>query len=338
MRLLPSRMNLNKSQKKDLLVVVCSIAELTIVAFFVGVVTAMCFMPNPCHAWNTDPSGTLSSGLVSYWPLDEKTGVRADAVGLNNLTPEDAPGWVTSTISNLGRSATFDGSNDCLKISDASQTGLDFAYHDFSYQAWIQASDAAGTPSHTILARDKLGSRNLLLVGLEQVAGENIYFYINDTYAPAAGYTEYGAWTHVVITFDYIGAGTSVQKFYINGSVVSTKTNASGMSDSTGDFQIGAREYTTSRQFWYGNIMHVAAWDRVLTADEVALLYNDGDGNSYLYSTPVIPSGKCKIMPTSTIIAIEQTIPSFIAAAIFCVMVVAGLLWGYHRNSINREK
>jgi len=334
MRLLPSRMNLNKSQKKDLLVVVCSIAELTIVAFFVGVITAVCFMPNPCHAWEKDPGGTLDNGLVSYWPLNEKTGIRIDAKGANHLSTEGAPGWVTSTVGNLGRAADFDGTDDCLKISDASQTGLDFAYHDFSYQLWW--SYDVDQSSTFLMARDKLGSRAMAVY--TQTPYITVNMAVNDVFTVGATMADTNTWYHVVWTFDYVGVGTSVMRVYVNGVLAGTDTNNNGMIDSTGDFQLAAREYTTSRGFYNGKMMHVAAWSRVLDADEVALLYNEGEGNSYLYSTPATPSGKCKIMPTSTIIAIEQTIPSFIAAAVFCVMVVAGLLWGYHRNSMNREK
>jgi len=289
---------------------------------FVALFASMVFIPLGCFAWELDTGGTLSNGLVSYWPLDEKSGIRRDAVGSNSLTPEDTPGWVTSTVGNLGRAADFDGSNDCLKISDANQTGLDFAYHDFSYQLWW--SYDVDQSSTFLMARDKLGSRAMAVY--TQTPYITVNMAVNDTFTVGATMADVNTWYHVVWTFDYVGAGTSVMRIYVNGILAGTDTNNNGMIDSTGDFQLAAREYTTSRGFYNGKMMHVAAWNRVLTADEVAELYNDGNGNSYLLGqTPDSPS-QCLRMPSSTQQMVELGIPFGLIFVVFLLSFIAFVL------------
>jgi hypothetical protein len=75
------------------------------------------------------------------------------------------------------------------------------------------------------------------------------------------------AWNHVVFTNE----GTS-RKFYINNGAPSTNTNASNTFSAT-ELKIGSN-VTGAASFFLGAIDDIRLYKRVLTADEVALLYN----------------------------------------------------------------
>ena len=84
---------------------------------------------------------------------------------------------------------------------------------------------------------------------------------------------------HIVVVYKGVSFGTNNLLFYVNGSLVSTKT--AGMVYSTAKpFVIGADGDTTAR-YYNGMIDEVGIWNRILTATEVTELYNSGSGKQY---------------------------------------------------------
>lgn len=237
--------------------------------------------------FSPDTSGTLTTSLVSYWALDEASGNRADSKGSNTLQVESAPGQAASGVGSLGDCATFDGTDDCLKITDAAQTGLDFA-GDFSFSFWLKmATQTGNTGSKSLITKDAASNRSFQAFSYDEDQGvdsRKIGFYVNDTSGVfSATQLTANTWYHVVFTYDYATSGTSVMKWYINGSADGTpNTTAVGpMANLGADFQLMARQYTTSRLFCPGSLMHVGAWSKVLSQQEITDLYNSGNGNAY---------------------------------------------------------
>ncbi|MCC5575897.1 laminin G domain-containing protein [Microtetraspora sp. AC03309] len=75
------------------------------------------------------------------------------------------------------------------------------------------------------------------------------------------------AWTHVAGTYD---PTTQKLSFYVNGVPQGTAT-VSGSWSATGPFEIGRYKWANIFQYYFpGSIDEVAAWQRVLTPDEVA--------------------------------------------------------------------
>jgi hypothetical protein len=63
------------------------------------------------------------SGIVSYWPLDETSGTRADSLGTNHLSNNNGVGSAPGVVGNAG---DFERDNSSfLSIANAAQSGLD---------------------------------------------------------------------------------------------------------------------------------------------------------------------------------------------------------------------
>ncbi|MDG2126330.1 MAG: hypothetical protein P8J87_21690, partial [Verrucomicrobiales bacterium] len=83
-----------------------------------------------------------------------------------------------------------------------------------------------------------------------------------------------GSWHHAVATIDPTG-----HKLYVDGELVASNTNPGSLGDSSLAMQIGGNPQAANRG-WDGSIDDVGVWDRALTADEVASIWNDGAGTS----------------------------------------------------------
>ncbi|MBU0467423.1 MAG: LamG domain-containing protein, partial [Nanoarchaeota archaeon] len=86
-------------------------------------------------------------------------------------------------------------------------------------------------------------------------------------------------WYHVVGTMEDNGDGTYENKFYVNGILIGSGSNATGSwSSFAGTSYIGTRVTTTSE--FNGTIDEVMIWNRTLSLEEVQSLYN-ASANQY---------------------------------------------------------
>jgi hypothetical protein len=217
---------------------------------------------------------TLSQNLISYWQLDEESGERADAHGANDLTDNNTVGYATGII---GNGADCEASNsETLSISDGSQTGLDIT-GDLSVSAWFKPETVAETQLVSKWHHVSYTSYN---TGL----GPNGLSWINNADTSGYGYTNYqpaytintGTWYHLVTVYD---ADQGLVEFYINGTSVASSTGMdTSIADSAASFRLCARDNGGQ---YDGMIDEVAIWNKVLTASEVADLYNGGEGLPY---------------------------------------------------------
>src|SRR6478735_707277 len=86
------------------------------------------------------PIALDTTGLVSYWKLDESSGVAYDAVGGNHLTNNS----VTYGDGKIGNGAVLNGSSGYLSITNASQTGLNIT-QDMTISCWYKPTDLIST-------------------------------------------------------------------------------------------------------------------------------------------------------------------------------------------------
>jgi hypothetical protein len=87
-----------------------------------------------------------------------------------------------------------------------------------------------------------------------------------------------GLWHHAVVTFD-----TSNIRLYLDNVLVNT--GVINVSFSNSNIIIGAQ--TTTTNLFVGEIDEVGIWNMVLTASEVSLLWNNGNGITYPFSPPI---------------------------------------------------
>jgi hypothetical protein len=113
-----------------------------------------------------------------------------------------------------------------------------------------------------------------LTVGDGTAGKLNFNYQSGGTWSPVAGGTAINddAWHHVVVTYN---AGTVV--FYVDGSVDGSYVGQGSAMGTTADpMSLGASTFPWA--FLSGSLDAVGIWQRVLSALEVAALYNSGTG------------------------------------------------------------
>lgn len=215
--------------------------------------------PPPAPAYVNAVLGT--SGLVSYWRLDETSGtVAADSKGTN------AGSYVNGVT--LGQAGAFtgstaircDGANDYVNVPDAASLDVGDV---FSYELWAKRStlldDAVlihkgvnaptvhfGSTSHNFWALKKSGA--------SEVAAST----------RALGDTT--AWHHLVATKN----GATI-RLYMDGTDVTGSLSNLTMASTADPLRLCAT--ATSTFFFAGQLDDVAVYNRALTASEVASHY-----------------------------------------------------------------
>jgi hypothetical protein len=227
---------------------------------------------------------SLKDGLVSWWTLEEASGTRVDSVIATGTDLTDT-NTVTQAVGKVGDAAQFVTANDEYLINTtppASMKGGPFAwtkacwaYHDSSSN---QILLSVGTDTSTLAQFQSW---------LLYVVSNKYRFYTmtpsgNFQYVEATtfGNISTGTWNFVMAWHDW-AAG----KMYIsvnNGTAdeldYTTNTpTASAQVPQT--FKIG--KYGNSPASMDGRVDESAFWDRLLTTDEKAELYNSGAGITY---------------------------------------------------------
>jgi hypothetical protein len=192
-----------------------------------------------------------TSGLLAFWKLD---GVNDSSGNDNTLTNNNG---VTFGVGKVGDAAEFDGGNSLSSpvfVADSSTA-------DWSISCWgFLENDVSqvliGTPGYG-------GGFMLFGTGDGTIAFNNISGY--GPLVSAAIST--GQWIHIVAQ---VSAGMA--KLYINGTLEDTATWNGSSNPPTCTFgSIGESNLT-------GKIDAVGFWNRALTSQEIAQLYNNGNG------------------------------------------------------------
>ena len=206
---------------------------------------------------------TLLTGLVSWWNLDETSGIRYDAVGSNDLTDNNTV--LYTSAGKIGNAASFDAANqERLTISGLTP------WTPRCVSFWVKLDNVGATYEFLVGAIDAWSSD----VSIQ------VYKYSNQLYCTSssggalqqAGGTGLvaGVWLHIIA-----GVNDSNQPYwYINNSGTSTGTALAGVPDSTTQINIGT--YPNGSYAPTCEIDLVGMWDRDLTADERTELYNYG--------------------------------------------------------------
>lgn len=217
--------------------------------------------------------GTLTgyeTALKGYWKLEETSGTRYDETDNNNdLTDNNTVGYGEGKY---GNAAYFIRANsEYLSISDANQTGLDFAGSSMTIACWVKASSTGIAQ----LPGGKWSSTSGSGYFLGVTSGDLFYFQLRDSagnLAQPQSTTSMIAntWYHIVGVWN---TDTDTAKIYINGTEEGSNSWSYELEDSTNDFYIGN---AYSAYYWDGYIDEFAVWGRALSSDEVSTLYSDG--------------------------------------------------------------
>ena len=224
---------------------------------------------------------SLLTNLVSYWKLDESSGNAADAHGSNTLTNNNTTPFAAGMLNN---GADFEaGSSQSFSLADASQSGLDLSTA-LSFSMWVKLESAPGTQyqlinklsqpaneSYFFAYRTAGGTAHLRLSVDETGLG-----ILQDIYAVNQTLNN-GQWYHLAVTWD---GPTMTAKLYVDGAQIgSDQTNSQSDAIYNGAAAFGLG--TPLVEGFDGMMDEVGVWSRVLTAAEVAALYNSGTPAAY---------------------------------------------------------
>jgi hypothetical protein len=239
----------------------------------------------------------LSTGLQSYWKLDEDTGTTIyDAVGVNHLTLSGAVVGSTDAISI--KSIDFDTSTDYLQ--DLTLSGLDTSNSQFSISFWAKFDTLAVAAGHPmILARfqstDGPGSNSPTgVISMVDAGGYNAIQ--TNTYTTDGSYYEIysgtskitfatAQWYHIVYMYSY---DVSLRALYVNAADAKQTSNnkiSFYPADRPNYYICIGNSYGGATRAIDGRIDEVGYWSRLLTPTEVATLYNNGAGFAFPFVT-----------------------------------------------------
>lgn len=203
-----------------------------------------------------------TTGLVSYYKLDEVSGAVLDSYGSNDGTNFGA----TTSIGGIINTAyDFENSNnDYIDLG----TGVGFTNEDMTLNTWVYLEDN--------------GANYQTFIG-GQLYGYALYMYHNDgdklgfgkggvgeIRATTGGHIPYNEWSMITVTYDQVANEVS---FYYNGIAdLNNPYNYSDEFNSGINYYLGRGSSTTIMH--EGGLDEVAFWSRVLDSQEIIKNYN----------------------------------------------------------------
>ena len=232
-----------------------------------------------CEAWYKFDDSTDSTPEDSTTNNNDCTATGADVTWVHdafsvnvqdNSTTTD--GAVTVTQGKLeGLSLTshdFDGADDYITVADAaSLDGMDA----LTISVWVKPTDA-GDSTQRILEKAYDSAYSL---AINRGSNDYYYMYINDNaLVGTTGSVTYGAWQHVVMTYDSTGSGTG--RLYLNGVLNAEDTTFSGsaVGANSSNLIIAARTNLDGSARLDGGLRDIKMFKQALSADQVASLYS----------------------------------------------------------------
>jgi hypothetical protein len=246
--------------------------------------TATAFAPNAFQGWTGGLTGTTNPatitmsanvtmsahflstptppGLISWWRAE---GNAQDATGTNNGTLNNG---ATFAAGKVGQAFSFDGVDDYFDVPDAPA----LRPASFTFESWVMVSaPVSGTP---VIMAKPLGSGTLSSFAL-WCYNNALYFSVDSTttniFSSVPFTPNVGQWYHLALSFD---DSTKVMSVYINGALAgSTLANLSIGYDNHA-FLLGCDNQNGTNQFFFnGRIDEAALYNRALTQDEIAAIY-----------------------------------------------------------------
>lgn len=227
--------------------------------------------PDAASAW---------AKLVSWWPLTEASGTRADVHGSNDLDVIASPSELDVTTGHPGSGSAIQFENATASISRAGAdcTGLD-DQDTYEILTWVKSGDIAGDLWTVVSKCPQANPR---------ARGYALYIGRNDTDPNKARHLKGISIDDPVIEpitvdtwflFSAYRNGTDRGIALNAGAETVTETGTSTSNDTADPFWIGPRIDSEEANFVY--VGQTAFFSDVLTDDERTYLYNFGAGVTY---------------------------------------------------------
>ncbi|MFN8595746.1 MAG: hypothetical protein U0559_06145 [Anaerolineae bacterium] len=237
---------------------------------------------------------TLLSDLAAYWSLDEPSGARQDATGHgNNLQAHNGVGVMPGKI---GEAAVFSPTLQSY-LSHLDNADLSTGDVDFTIAGWAYLNSLQNPGS--IVGKGNTSAYNTLEYSLGYNSGVGRFAgvlgnYSTGIYDEASGFGSPapGQWYFLVFWHNATQRQVGIS---VNGAENVIQYQGGGW-DTPYEFRMGS---DLTNQSWNGAIDEIGLWKRVLTADERAALYNNGQGCAYPFLVCATPTEPPALAPQS---------------------------------------
>jgi len=228
-------------------------------------------------------ASALLTSLVSYWKIDETSGVRNDSYGTNHLTDNNTVTYNPGVVSNAGQFTA--ANNETLSI--ANNATLSVQGLDFTISLWTYLDSMPTLNSNRYLIGKNVGNTDYSIY-LNMTAGgtERFAFLMGNTasgsptlLANTFGTPSNSVWYHVLCEYN---TSTKKMKIIINNTYSDEGNNINGSTTGSGTFRVGG--VSGGGSVWDGRIDEIGFWKRLLTDSEKSALYNNGAGLTYPFS------------------------------------------------------
>ncbi len=204
----------------------------------------------------------MLSGLLAHWKMNEESGSRADSSGHGHtLTDNNSVGYA---VGKLGNAAEFVfSSSQTLVNAGLPMTGLPAA----SFSGWFKS-----TGSRDLSCALTLGAASDDFCGIQiypKANGGHLYMTVA-TIGANYDYTV-GEWLHIAVSM-----GGGLYKVFLNGELAAS---GEGIPNFNTDGVIFGND--NENRYNEGLVDSVSVWNRALSDEDVAALYNSGDGLDY---------------------------------------------------------
>ena len=214
----------------------------------------------------TDPP----SNMISWWPGD---GDALDRQGNNDGTLNGDATFATGLV---GDAFSLDGSGDFVEV--ANESNFDFADSEFAVDGWFKTSESGkrqmivtkGGFTSGFSWQVEIATSNKLVAGLFQgTGGADVIVRVS------TNTLNDGEWHHFAVNFDNKDPERAI--LYIDGVLDNNfllGNTARIVTISDEPVLIGARHIAAPQLFFNGLIDEVEIFDRFLTAQEIADIFN----------------------------------------------------------------
>ena len=226
---------------------------------------------------------SAATGLIGYWPLDDKCGSCTDkSADGHDLNPVGNPGMWDGDASVVYQQ----GIPDALNIAKGSYgltTKHQYNLSTFSACAWIKNPPTPTSDERygVIMSQGGIGDKAGWTVYIAESSEKLMFQTRNDTKSDNLGISkdviQDGLWHSIIVTHDW---DNKIKRLYVDGTKVAEQTDTSLIynpkpTTATRYFAIGTR-HSGSSTYQYpgaGSYAHVSLWDKALTEEEVQALH-----------------------------------------------------------------
>jgi hypothetical protein len=230
----------------------------------------------------------LTANIVAQYKMNETSGTLvADSSG--NGHNGTSANTIVGVAGKIGGAISFNGTSDYVDTNNTFQSTLQ---NSFTIVAWVQPSKQQSAsivgfydtnmnnPSCYLGAI--AGPSGVTRLEAEYKIDNSNLFYKNS--APTnIGVSPYVAWNQVILRTTYVSPSSCTFGVFVNGVRIGTETSKTfDMGSYSGGNILIGNDSTVSPFYFTGAIDNVCIFNKALSTDEIAFLYNNGNGTEDL--------------------------------------------------------